>query len=173
MIAPGLVVLLADHASDNRSGPQQRKEVAGGKHATHLLRAPICDQRNRFRIESGVGRDQRKTMLLRLPVLVVGIGGLDPARNLRVALRQGDDAPRIRKGQRFEQEGVDAAEYGRGGTHSESECHNYGRRKYGRPAQFARGVNEIPEESMHRLTLFRIMTALHRSSLRLKHILGL
>ena len=69
--------MFGDCTADEGGDTQQREEVAGSKHAVHLLRMAIGDKRHCFRIEGGVGGELGKAALLRLPILVVGEGGFD------------------------------------------------------------------------------------------------
>ena len=85
----------------------------------HLLRVSVRHQRNSFRVKRGIGGDLLKTVLLRLPILIVGISGLDPALNLRVNLRQRNDSPRVFKRKRLQKQCVYAAENGRSRSHAE------------------------------------------------------
>ena len=64
----------------------------------HLFRMTIRCQRNRVGIQIGICREISKALLLCLPFLIVGIGGDDASRHLRMGLADVHDAGRIVKG---------------------------------------------------------------------------
>src|SRR6201995_5877721 len=85
-------------------------------------------------IQRGVGRDLGEAALLRLPFLIVRIGGHEASRHLRMNFADADDAGRVMKWKGREKKSVDDAEDRGGGPDAERE------RQHGRHGESGRAA---------------------------------
>ncbi len=94
-------------------------------------------------IDGGPSSEAGEAALLRLPILIVGIGDFHGSGDLGVGLADGDEAAGILEGQRCEEKRVDGAEDGGGGSDAEGQGEDGGEGEARGLAELASGVAEV------------------------------